>query len=259
MSADFDHDHPKREILYQIQTNNLKEEFEQKHFVSKHQFLLQNEQMMKRTFKEMYDFEEENAYLDMNFEGLLDDCRLAIISQNEFEFKGNADALKVIRQVLDFSKENLENIQTNLATLENFTVIEQFLDERVKPSFQSQFAEFSRIERDFDEVDSVYELKETFSKLQDTFHKALKVAKKSRELKICFPYEPSIIQELSHPDEKNPPTKDKIEKLGATCRAFFNQVIKECEAAIALANTKVHLQEVRLAERKDQRFDQSLL
>lgn len=235
---------PKRELSYTRLSNNLKDEFERKYLASRHEFISQNEEEIKKMFKEIYELQEENAYLDLNLEGILEDCRAAIVAQSEFNYKGNAKAREIVKNVREFAVANQENMATNLATLDNFGVVQQFFEDRVKPGLRQNMADLSKLERDFDPLDSIPELKEQFKRLQENYQKVIKVARKSRELKICFPFEPGRIADLIQPAAKEEITRDKIEKLGATCKAFFQQVVNECDYAIALADGDVQQKDV---------------
>ena len=229
----------KRELSYTRLSNNLKDEFERKYLASRHEFISQNEEEVKKIFKEIYDLEEENAYLDLNIHSVLESVKEIVLNPGEFNYQGNAKARETLRNVQQFSVSNLENLATNLSTLENFGVVQQFFEDRVRPCLKQNMADISKLERTFDPIDSIPELKEQFKKLQETYQKLLKVARKSRELKICFPFEPSRLSDLLSPADKEAISRDQIEKLGATCRAFFQQVQRECESALAISDTDV--------------------
>lgn len=229
----------KRELSYTRLSNNLKDEFERKYLASRHEFISQNEEEVKKVFKEIYDLEEENAYLDLNIQSVLESVKAIVLNPGEFNYQGNAKARETLRNVQQFSVSNLENLATNLSTLENFGVVQQFFEDRVRPGLKQNMADISKLERTFDPIDSIPELKEQFKKLQETYQKLLKVARKSRELKICFPFEPSRLSDLLGPADKEAISRDQIEKLGATCRAFFQQVQRECESALAISDTEV--------------------
>ena len=144
-------------------SNNLKEQFE-KFLGPRHDFLKDNEEKIKETFKELYDMEENNPFLDFAVEDLENEIKAKIISRNEINLRQQPELRSIIKKVSDYCANNITNIEANLNTLENFSTIEQYYAQ-IKKELVSIAGQLRQIESDFNASSSFSELAAPFERL----------------------------------------------------------------------------------------------
>lgn len=247
----------KRDVTYTRLSNNLKDQFE-KYLASRHEFLRENEELLKATFKEMYDVEENNLFFESDLTTLLQDCRFNFVEKADFNYKNQPKLREIVKNVNDYANDNVGTIEANVKTVSNLVIISDFYS-KTKDESKSIFQSISNIEKNFDPTQSLPELKNQFTAIQAYYQKILKAAQKARKIQLCFSLPDSKLSDLIQKTTKVEVTQDQLNKLANSCKIFMEKVTNETQTAVTLPDSDITPQEVRSSEHSHQGFDQVFL